>query len=522
MGRTRNSGLESPRSRSGLKKRTPAYWTRLGKGQHLGYRKGATGGFWLARFYDPRTHKRLQASLGFADDEDQPNGTDVLSFDQASAMARAWFKQVADDVKRSSTPAPAPSPNKMTVIQAVESYLEYLIAEKKGGKQAETAARHYILSKPIGNRLVVQLTMEEIDAWRKEIAETPRGTRAKHNRKPVRTRKPKEGDGTIQKPRRKGKLELEAEGKSPAQFEADQKQRRKSTSNRVLTILKSALNRLVKTDPSIDDRPWRNVTPFKNADGIRTNYLEVEEQRRLLEACPPGLKELVLGALYTGARYGELVDLRVGKVFPKTLSIRIEDSKTSTPRVIPLSQEGGRAFAELIKDKRKSDLVFTRPDGTPWGQSHVFRPLRVACDAVGIAPITFYELRHTYASLLVMAGAELTAVAEALGHKGTRTAEKHYRHLRKGWVHKQIEQFSPQLFPEPEGQSQLEGSGGDSKIMPLQSQKTASVPPTKTRRIGRVQYDAPGGPIKTWREEAVPEGMESPGAEKHDDGPHNP
>jgi hypothetical protein len=175
MGRTRNSGLESPRSRSGLKKRTPAYWTRLGKGQHLGYRKGATGGFWLARFYDPRTHKRLQASLGFADDEDQPNGTDVLSFDQASAMARAWFKQVADDVKRSSTPAPAPSPNKMTVIQAVESYLEYLIAEKKGGKQAETAARHYILSKPIGNRLVVQLTMEEIDAWRKEIAETPRG-----------------------------------------------------------------------------------------------------------------------------------------------------------------------------------------------------------------------------------------------------------------------------------------------------------------------------------------------------------
>ena len=77
----------------------------------------------------------------------------MMSSAEASTMARAWFKQVADDVKRSSTPAPAPSPNKMTVIQAVESYLEYLIAEKKGGKQAETAAKHYILSKPIGNRL---------------------------------------------------------------------------------------------------------------------------------------------------------------------------------------------------------------------------------------------------------------------------------------------------------------------------------------------------------------------------------
>jgi integrase len=519
MGRTRNSGLESPRARSGLKKRIPAYWVRLGKGQHLGYRRGATGGFWLARFYDSKTHKRVQASLGFADDEDQPNGTDVLSFDQASDMARAWFKQVADEAKRASTPAPAPSPNKMTVIQAVESYIEYLYAEKKGAKQAESAARRYILSKAIGNRLVVQLTMDEIDAWRKGIADAPRSTRKKHDRKPVKHRKAK--DGVIPKAKMKGKLELEAESKSPAQFAADQKQRRKSTANRVLTILKSALNRLVGADSSIDDRPWRNVAPFKNADGIRTNYLEVEEQRRLVEACPPGLKELVLGALYTGARYGELVDLRVGKVFPQTLSIRIEDSKTSTPRVIPLSQEGGRAFADLIKGKKKTDLVFTKPDGAPWGQSHVFRPLRVACDAAGVTPISFYELRHTYASLLVMAGAELTAVAEALGHKGTRTAEKHYRHLRKGWVHKQIEQFSPQLFPETDGQGQPAGGGGESKIVPFLRQPTASVPPAKTRRIGRVQYDAPGGPKKTWREEAVPEGGQAPPGD-HDGGSHNP
>jgi len=121
-----------------------------------------------------------------------------------------------------------------------------------------------------------------------------------------------------------------------------------------------------------------------------------------------------------------------------------------------------------------------------------------------------------------MAGAELTAVAEALGHKGTRTAERHYRHLRKSWVHKQIEQFSPRLFPEPEGQSHPAGSGEGSRIVPFQPQQTASVSPAKTRRIGRIQYDAPGGPERTWREVPIPEGTETeaPSAKQNDSGSH--
>jgi integrase len=487
-----------------LKKRVPAYWARLGKGQHIGYRKGATGGFWLARLTDPANHKRLQASLGIADDEGQPEGIETLSYDEAAKMAQAWFDQVKQDARKAATPAPAPSPNKMTVIQAVESYIEYLYSEMKGGKQAEAQARKYILSKPIGSRLVVQLTKDELDAWRKAIAESPRGTRAKVGRKPKIKRPRKVKEGEVPKVRQKGKLELEAESKSPEQLAEDQRRRRKSTSNRILTIMKSSLNRLVETDSTIDDTAWRKVTPYQNVDGIRTEYLEVEEQRRLIAACPPGLRELVMGALFTGARYSELTNLRVGSVFPGTRSIRIEDTKPGYGRVIPLSKEGARVFANLIAGKKKTDLVFTRPDGYIWGPSHVFRRMRAACDTAKVTPITFYELRHTYASLLIMAGAELAAVAEALGHKGTRTVEKHYRHLREGWVHNQIDLYSPVLFPDS-GDSTHPGKGGMEPGLPsLPKVSRPSAPPVQVRRIARIEYDAPGGPRKSWREEPVP------------------
>lgn len=481
MGRPRNTGLESARSRSGLPQRIPAYWARLSEGRHLGYRKGLTGGHWLARAYDPRTKTRLQKALGEADDGKPADGELVLTFDQAKAKAEAWFTELAQAPAPTATETRASELSRLTVIQAVEAYLDYLHSEKKGGKQAEQAARKYILSCPIGERRVVDLTREEIDGWRKSVTATPRSTRAKPRLGPVKTRpRRKKMDGTERRQPAKGKWEMEAESLSPEALAKLMERRRRSTSNRVLTILKTALNRLREKHPDLDDRPWRDVKPYRNADGIRTEILEVEEQRRLVEACPPGLRELVTGALLTGARYGELAVMRVGHVFPRTHSIRIEDSKTDRPRVIPLSEEGATFFAKLIEGKRKTDLVFVRADGAPWGKSHAFRPLRAACDAANVPPIAFHELRHSYASNLIMAGAELKAVAEALGHASTVMVEKHYGHLRRSWLQKQIDTYAPRLF---------QGPG---------EPKPAEKP---QRKIARIDYSAPGGPTKTWRED---------------------
>ena len=70
-----------------------------------------------------------------------------------------------------------------------------------------------------------------------------------------------------------------------------------------------------------------------------------------------------------------------------------------------------------------------------WGRDHQFRPFKQAVKAASLDPsFTFHELRHTWASLTIMAGAPLMVAAHNLGHRDTRMVEKHYGHLSSGYV----------------------------------------------------------------------------------------
>ena len=89
--------------------------------------------------------------------------------------------------------------------------------------------------------------------------------------------------------------------------------RRKSSANRDLALLKAALNLAV--DKGKIDRehlPWISVKPFKGVKGKRMRFLNLKEQVSLVNACTPAFRQLVCGALYTGARYGELTNAKVG------------------------------------------------------------------------------------------------------------------------------------------------------------------------------------------------------------------
>jgi integrase len=96
---------------------------------------------------------------------------------------------------------------------------------------------------------------------------------------------------------------------------------------------------------------------------------------------------------------------------------------------------GGSGQADPLARRRKPrDFLLKRTDGKAWHSSDQQRPLARACKAARLLPLTFHELRHTYASRLVMHGAPLPVVARQLGHSDTRMVEKHYGHMAPSYV----------------------------------------------------------------------------------------
>jgi integrase len=90
------------------------------------------------------------------------------------------------------------------------------------------------------------------------------------------------------------------------------------------------------------------------------------------------------------------------------------------------------------------ELMFSHADGSPWKKSEQSRPIREACEHARITPaVGFHTLRHTWASLAVMARVPLLVVAKNLGHKDTRMVEHHYGHLAPSFITEAIRAGAP-------------------------------------------------------------------------------
>lgn len=424
MARTvRDANLESRAARERLKPAHEPYWRTIDQGAHIGYRKGARGGSWIARFHDPAEgyHK---AKLGQADDTQDPDGVTILSFGQAQAKARDWF--TGQGRKAAGLEPAAAGPYK--VKDAVAEYLDWYKAHRKAYYATKSTIDHHVLP-DLGDIDITRLTTKKIQDWHRGIAASPAQLRS----------------------RKGGKVNTRA-------IEGDDAQRkRKSTANRILTVLKAALNHAWHEGRIVNDTAWRKVKPFKAVNAPVIRYLTQAECTRLVNACEPGFRQMVRAALLTGCRYGELTRLIVADVNSDggTLAIRI--SKSGKVRHVTLTDEAQGFFADATAGKPGNALIFTKPDGTPWREAHQRRPLLDACARASIAPaISFHILRHTHGSLLAMAGVPLNVIAAQLGHADTRMTERHYAHLAPSYIADTIRAHFPNL-----------GIGGKSNIKKL-------------------------------------------------------
>jgi integrase len=399
----RNPKIDTRTARSRLSARREPYWTVISEGCALGYRRGAKGGTWIARFRDDNGHQHYGA-LGAADDARDPDSLTVFSFPQAQARARDWFKLKATEQAGDLAPLDRP----YTVTDAVTDYLaDYRRRSGKATDRVEWAVGAWI-EPELGTTPLAKLTKRRIQDWHQKIAETPAR---------LRTRA-----GETQKHREKDT--------SPESL-----RRRRSAANRVLTILKAALNHAHREGRCASDDAWRQVRAFREADAARLRYLSEDEVRRLSNACPPDFRALVTAALLTGCRYGELNALIADDFNPDAGTIRVRVSKSGKPRHVALTDEGRNFFASLAAGRAGRAVLLLRKNGRPWAKSEQQRPLAVACEAARLnPPINFHGLRHTYASRLAMRGVPLAVIAAQLGHTDTRMVEKHYGHLAPNYV----------------------------------------------------------------------------------------
>ncbi len=89
--RVRDTVLDSPTARSKLKAQAKPYFRAIDRGLHLGYRKGKTGGTWVARRYLGEERYAVEA-LGRADDRQAANGSTVLTFSRLRTARAAGSK----------------------------------------------------------------------------------------------------------------------------------------------------------------------------------------------------------------------------------------------------------------------------------------------------------------------------------------------------------------------------------------------------------------------------------------------
>ena len=198
-----------------------------------------------------------------------------------------------------------------------------------------------------------------------------------------------------------------------------------ATVNHYLKFLKAVFNRAIRQGSSlyVQSGAASQAVPKHNA---RNRCLSPDEETRLLDALPGWFRPLVILALHTGMRRGELQALKWQDVDFNAGTLRIRRDKAGDGRWVALNSVALEAL-QTVKPEQKimSPYVFCSPQGKFLHNiERVWRPALVAAQ---IPDFRFHDLRHTFASRLAMAGVDLYTVQRAGGGRrrpwcnGTRT-----------------------------------------------------------------------------------------------------
>jgi len=232
-----------------------------------------------------------------------------------------------------------------------------------------------------------------------------------------------------------------------------------ATANRHHNVLRAIFNRGIEWEKYSGQNPGAKVKQFR-VENSRTQFLENADITRLLAVCDSEIQPIVIFALLTGMRRGEILNLRWEHIDLANGVIHVLKTKSGEPREIPIAPK----LMALIEAIRKGDGGRVFDISTRALNRHFTKALKLA----GIENIVFHSLRHTFASHFIMRTNDLPATQKLLGHHSPRMTQR-YAHLSKGHLQVEMQVFDAGWTPiwTPEAKAGMES---DKKETAVQSE----------------------------------------------------
>jgi len=226
-----------------------------------------------------------------------------------------------------------------------------------------------------------------------------------------------------------------------------EKKRAPATVNRYLAAISHCFTMALNEWGWVELNPVSRVKKLQEPRG-RVRFLSDGERVAFLAACKdsylPSLYPIVILAISTGMRQGEIFRLTWPDVDFKRKQLVIHETKNDERRVVPVVSEAHRALKEYRK-VRKVDEDHIFPNEARSGVQAIRTAWDAALSEAEITDFRFHDLRHCAASYLAMNGATLAEIAEVLGHK-TLSMVKRYSHMSDAHTMKVVERMNESLF----------------------------------------------------------------------------
>lgn len=196
----------------------------------------------------------------------------------------------------------------------------------------------------------------------------------------------------------------------------------KSTTNRYLALLKRLFTITIQ-EGYAEENPVKKIKLFSEKDILKERILTSKEEERLLAATSGYLKPILITALNTGARVGEILSLTWDRIDLEQREIRFEGCKSGRLRHVPMNQTLFDTLTAWKSRNGQSLLVFPSKTGKPF--TLIRTGFLAACRRANIQGLRVHDCRHTFASRLVQRGCDIVTLQGLLGHRDLTTTQRY-------------------------------------------------------------------------------------------------